>query len=132
MKGKSFLAPVIPSYRHNGIVDRTTIEDAAFLFVFQLFSDFLIILATQLPLSMCSEAGNLVMTTERCAFFRTGYAMPNPPLHEEEGRIQMDEHLRQLCEKASKEQDRDKLLKLVQEIITYPTKKFKVKENPRL
>ena len=58
--------------------------------------------------------------------------MPNPLLHDDEGDIQMDEHLRQLCEKASKEQDRDKLLKLVQEIITYPTKKFRaVKEKPR-
>ena len=55
--------------------------------------------------------------------------MPDPPKHHDASDIHVDEHFRRLCEKASKEQDRDKLLKLVQEIITYPGKKFKVKEN---
>ena len=57
--------------------------------------------------------------------------MPDLPKHHDVSDTHVDEHFRRLCERASKEQDRDKLLKLVQEIITYPGKKFKVKENSR-
>jgi hypothetical protein len=61
--------------------------------------------------------------------------MPAPPirLRRDESKIEVDDHFRRLCEKASKEQDPDKLLRLVQEIITYPiTTRIlkKVKENP--
>jgi len=58
--------------------------------------------------------------------------MSDPTEHHEANAIYtIDERFRQLCEKAAKEQDRDKLLKLVQEIITYPAKKIKFKEKAR-
>ena len=49
--------------------------------------------------------------------------MSDPSIHSKVSESETDQHWRLLCESASKEQDHDKLLKLVQEIIKYPVRK---------
>ena len=49
--------------------------------------------------------------------------MSDLPVQSRVSEIETDQRWRMLCESASKEQDHDKLLKLVQEIIKYPVRK---------
>jgi hypothetical protein len=55
-----------------------------------------------------------------------GRIMSDLPIHSQASEIETDQRWRLLCESASKEQDPDKLLKLVQEIIKYPVPKNRI------
>jgi hypothetical protein len=52
--------------------------------------------------------------------------MSDLPIHSKVSEIETDQRWRLLCESASREQDHEKLLKLVQEIIHYPVPKNRI------